>query len=87
MRADDYGLRTTFANANEGLTELDNFSLTIWGVPADPIHDPLRWKPSGIGLGSFGVPSDAARAPFLTNPTSCGTEPLSLDSRDLLMAG
>ncbi|MFZ1155229.1 MAG: hypothetical protein WAN93_10025, partial [Solirubrobacteraceae bacterium] len=38
-------------------------------------HNPLRWKSNGKGeggVGSFGVSSEPARAPFLTNPTSCG---------------
>jgi uncharacterized repeat protein (TIGR01451 family) len=75
VRPGDYGLRTEFQNINEVATELDNVSLTIWGVPADPTHDPLRWNGRG-GFGSFGISSDAPRAPFFTNSTSCGTEPL-----------
>jgi uncharacterized repeat protein (TIGR01451 family) len=47
VRPGDYGLRTTFHNINEVISELDNVSLTVWGVPADPIHDTLRWKPEG----------------------------------------
>ena len=69
LRPDDYGLRATFENVKENLLELDTVSLTVWGVPADPIHDPLRY--SGGNQGHFGVPSDASRAPFFTNPTSC----------------
>lgn len=72
LRPGDYGLRTTFYNTNETLVELDSLSLTLWGVPADPIHDPLRWREGGEGLGTFGVASDALPAPFFTNPTSCG---------------
>ena len=77
LRPGDYGLNATFHNINQGILELDNVSLTVWGVPADPVHDPLRWN----GLfaseaGRFGASSDAAPAPFLTNPTACGTGPL-----------
>jgi len=41
---------------------------TIWGVPADPRHDPQRRCP-GIGTGCA---SNAAPLPLLRNPTSCG---------------
>jgi hypothetical protein len=77
LRPGDYGLSATFHNINQGISELDNVSLTVWGVPADSSHDPLRWN--GLfagGAGHFGASSDAAPAPFLTNPTACGTGPL-----------
>ena len=44
-------------------------SLTIWGVPAEPSHDALRRAPNC----PEGCESDAAQAPFLTLPTSCGS--------------
>jgi hypothetical protein len=83
VRPGDYGLRTTFTDTNQVIAEINNASLTIWGVPADPIHDPLRWKEAAEGaLGShFGTSSDAARAPFLSNPTSCGAERLTSEFR------
>jgi uncharacterized repeat protein (TIGR01451 family) len=76
LRPSDYGATVTFANANQGLIELDNVSLTVWGVPADPIHNPLRWTPGQSGRGNVGVPSDAALAPFITNPTLCELTPI-----------
>ena len=73
----DYGLQTTFHNTDESSIELDSVSLTVWGVPEDPIHDTWRWHGSKRLAGSgFGAASGAALAPFLTNPTSCGTVPL-----------
>jgi hypothetical protein len=53
--------------------ELLSSVTTLWGVPADPIHDQYRITPEEavkhIGSGqSAGVPE----VPFLTNPTSCG---------------
>jgi uncharacterized repeat protein (TIGR01451 family) len=75
LRPGDYGLETTFTNTNESLVEIDNVSLSVWGVPADPVHDPLRWLPptGSATVGEYGVGStDAATAPFLTNPTVCG---------------
>jgi hypothetical protein len=40
---------------------------TVWGVPADPLHDPQRRCP-GIG---FGCASTVEPTPLLRNPTSC----------------
>jgi hypothetical protein len=71
LRSDE-GPRAVFENIEGFISELDNVSLTLWGVPADPIHDPLRWNPVP-GNEHFGVSSDAPRVPFFTNPTSCGT--------------
>jgi hypothetical protein len=77
VRPGDYGGRAVFHNINQNGAELDNVALTVWGVPASPIHDPLRFVSEGFGgIGSFGAASDAAPAPFFTNATSCGTEPL-----------
>jgi hypothetical protein len=75
----DYGLSTFFANFNQSFAPIVNASLTVWGVPADPIHNPLRWAHEGdiVGIGSFGHPSEVVPVPYFTNPTSCGTEPLS----------
>jgi uncharacterized repeat protein (TIGR01451 family) len=77
LRPGDYGLTTTFANANEIFTEVDGVSLTVWGVPTAKIHDPLRWKSSSTaGVGEFGASVEAGSAPFFTNPTSCPETPL-----------
>ncbi len=82
LRLNDYGISAAFHNANETLAELDNVSLTIWGVPAAGIHDPLRWRPAEPGVagkevGSFGASlTGALPAPFLTNPTACSGESL-----------
>ena len=78
-----YGLKTTFYNATAGLVAIDNVSLTVWGVPASAVHDPLRWKlaPGGGGAqasgAGFGVSDPALEAPYFTNPTSCISTPLS----------
>ncbi|HWY17944.1 MAG TPA: hypothetical protein VNY27_04445 [Solirubrobacteraceae bacterium] len=76
VRPGDYGLRATFHDINEVLTQVDNVSLTVWGVPADPVHDPLRWSGGDKSTEEhhFGFPSDAPRVPFFTNPTACGAE-------------
>jgi uncharacterized repeat protein (TIGR01451 family) len=82
VRPGDYGGRATFYNATQGLTEVNNVSLTIWGVPADPSHDPLRWHPGVVGSrlnGGFGTSTDAALVPYFTNPTACTAEPLEAE--------
>jgi hypothetical protein len=80
-----YGLKTTFYNATAGIVEIDNVSLTVWGVPAARVHDPLRWEPPEYGSGDthplirgnqFGVSSEAIEVPYFTNPTTCTTAPL-----------
>jgi uncharacterized repeat protein (TIGR01451 family) len=74
VRPSDYGLTATFENIEESGAELDNVSLTIWGVPEDPIHDPLRY--SGGALGHYGVPSGGTgEVPFFSSPTACASQP------------
>jgi uncharacterized repeat protein (TIGR01451 family) len=74
----DYGLSTFFANFNQSFAPIVNASLTIWGIPADPIHNPLRSNGLKSGQGAaFGAAPEGALAPFFTNATSCGTEPLN----------
>jgi uncharacterized repeat protein (TIGR01451 family) len=83
VRPGDYGLRATFSNTNESLAEVANISLSIWGVPADPIHDPLRLIKTGkiTTEAHFGGSSSTPPAPFFTNPTSCGSQPLRSEFR------
>ena len=50
------------------------FKLTLWGVPADPVHDEQR----GSCLHSAkSCPGASPVRPFLTLPASCGEQPLS----------
>jgi uncharacterized repeat protein (TIGR01451 family) len=77
----DYGATVTFADAEESLPELDNVSLTVWGVPADPIHNPLRLTQEAGAIGHFGASSSAALVPFVTNPTFCEATPLAAKFR------
>jgi uncharacterized repeat protein (TIGR01451 family) len=68
----DYGFTAEVRNISEGLG-IASTSLTLWGVPADPIHTPERDCPGEklpAGLG----PTCASPAPqraFWRNPTSC----------------
>jgi uncharacterized repeat protein (TIGR01451 family) len=91
LRPGDYGVRTTFQNIIAGTSEFDGISLTIWGVPSAPIHDPLRGRAcSGFGGGDCiffntkgevpgvsGLPSTSLPVPYLTSPTRCTSEPLT----------
>lgn len=75
-----YGIRVT----NRGLPAFSVVSLetTLWGIPADPEHDPERglicaaiqvndqWSCEGGG-----IKSGAAPVPFLTMPTACSAGP------------
>jgi hypothetical protein len=76
----DYGLRVDVRDISQSLS-LKGTSLTFWGVPADPSHDPERYNPALYG---FGASTDQPLTPFLTNPTDCAAGPmtttLSVDS-------
>jgi hypothetical protein len=69
----DYGLTAHLRNVSEGLA-LAGSTLTLWGVPADPVHDRDRAcpgrPPAAAGNGPL-CPSSAPLEAFLRNPTSC----------------
>ncbi|HTC60921.1 MAG TPA: hypothetical protein VK691_12505 [Solirubrobacteraceae bacterium] len=73
VRPNDYGLQTRFEDIHESGGELGGATLTVWGVPTDPIHDPWRFIP---GVKVYGVSSPDAHVPYLSNPTSCSGVPL-----------
>jgi hypothetical protein len=54
--------------------EIVSTELTLWGVPADPAHDPIRGRCLTEGGDSEGDSCSAgvAEAPFLTLPRACG---------------
>ncbi len=73
--AHDYAIKTVSPNI-AAFAPLDGAQVTVWGVPADPAHDRLRYYPEAqaekVVLGApFG---SAAIRPFLTNPIDCGEE-------------
>lgn len=72
----DHGIRAHVRNLNEAIV-LQDQRLTLWGVPADPVHDGQRW-PTMFGPG--GTPSTAPRRPFITAPPRCDSE-LTTDIR------
>ena len=67
----DGGLRATVSNINEGL-QIIGIDLTLWGEPANAVHDSDRSIP---GTYNFGLESQAPPVAFLASPTRCD-EPL-----------
>jgi hypothetical protein len=68
----DYGLTAHLRNISEGLAVAGS-TLTLWGVPGDPVHDFERACPE-TQPAAAGGPLCASSAPlkaFLRNPTSC----------------
>jgi hypothetical protein len=88
----DYGL-TSEITGIEHIAALEGAELTLWGVPADPSHDPQRMpveydpfysqSPSGAKPPTQ---SNSPLVPFIDNPTTCGT-PLSASIEDLSYDG
>jgi hypothetical protein len=63
----DYGATARVTRASQTIA-IAGTRLTLWGVPADPSHDPQRCGPKCIQKG---VPSSFARRALMVNPTSC----------------
>jgi hypothetical protein len=75
VRPKDYGLTASVEGpASAGLV---GATTTLWGIPADSSHDALRITPleaqHGEGPPGGGRKSGLPPAPFMSNPTSCGT--------------
>jgi uncharacterized repeat protein (TIGR01451 family) len=71
----DYGLTANVRDISGGLA-ITGTSLTLWGVPADPVHTPERACPGETAPTNASTPgpSCAAGVPtkaFWRNPTSC----------------
>ena len=63
----DYGLTVVAKNISQAIGVLGT-RITLWGVPADPSHDPQRGDCIFVG-GT--CPSPASPAAFVTLPSSC----------------
>jgi hypothetical protein len=70
IRPGDHGVDALSARISQA-RPIFSVDTTLWGVPADPIHDADRWK------FFFGWPSPAPKLPFMRNPTSCPGVPAS----------
>jgi len=69
----DYSLVASIEGAAAGAA-LIGASTTLWGVPAAPVHDPLRLTPEEALKEEFppgGRSAGLPEAPFLSNPTDC----------------
>jgi hypothetical protein len=74
VRSDgDYGLRVAAHEVPVPLLDYTATTLTLWGVPHDPVHDPHRID----SVGELGGHVDGVPKPFLSAPTNCQSGPLS----------
>jgi hypothetical protein len=84
----DYGLTLTFSTITQSIA-LSEARMTVWGFPADPVHDPERFAPGTPGSppGCPGISSAACNEspfpqagivvrPYIDNPSVCTGEPL-----------
>jgi hypothetical protein len=65
------GQLTATINGISTMLPMREITLTLWGVPADASHDPLRCDQLGFECG----PSQASPKAFMTNPTYCTGTP------------
>ncbi|MFP5389423.1 MAG: hypothetical protein ACLGG5_09015, partial [Thermoleophilia bacterium] len=73
----DYGLRITADDIPMPLLTYIGNTITLWGVPHDPVHDPHRFNEAGtLGGHIEGTPK-----PFLSAPTNCSTGPITLTQK------
>jgi hypothetical protein len=74
----DYGLRITVDDIPIVFAEYMGSTLTLWGVPHDPVHDPQRFKETGNELGGH---IEGTPRPFLSAPTNCSTSSITLTQK------
>ena len=84
-----YGIRVEDARVPFGV-RLEKVELDMWGVPADPRHDPYRGRLCDEFAGTHELRCEGheggeldtnPQVPFLTMPTDCGGGPLSASVR------
>jgi hypothetical protein len=78
LRGSDYGVDAAVPSIAQSI-QVVAAEVTLWGVPSDPIHDPLRWL-GDTQLGNRNQPSSSPRLPFVVSPTSCTPTPLELSA-------
>jgi hypothetical protein len=68
----DYGIDVQTSDASDAVPIL-GVSVSLWGVPADPLHDAERGRfcQTGGGCENGNAPFSDPVKPFLTNPTLC----------------
>jgi hypothetical protein len=78
VRPNDLGLTVTSEDIT-GEGEISEVSVTVWGVPTDPSHDPQRGQTCNNGLCTGGGETvNVTPKPFLANPTSCPANDFSV---------
>jgi len=80
VRPSDHGIDIVTQKAPSSIP-IPQFQVTLWGVPSDPSHDPLRGICLQGGNGFNATMGDCAlrtrsNVPFLRTPTSCTGTPL-----------
>jgi hypothetical protein len=70
LDSDGYGISIVDDTVPTNLN-IKAVSETIWGVPADPRHDPERTCLDSKGQATKGCGTDVPLLPFFTLPTSC----------------
>ncbi len=83
VRPGDYGI-SSGSVAIPQAQALEEAKLTLWGVPADPVHNTMRQAPGQILVpidNAPAVPTAAPLVPFLSSPTSCSDTPASFTMR------
>jgi hypothetical protein len=80
----DYGLTAEIVDASPE-RKLSRVVTTVWGVPADPVHERERCTPAEVGREEcvFSPPRNPGGRPlpFMTNPTTCGVPlPVSISA-------
>jgi hypothetical protein len=85
LRGSDYAIATTVRDIAQ-THKISGNDLTLWAVPADPSHARLGYGCEATNyftcdqeflksVGAPPVPDPAPRLPFLSNPTSCPSQP------------
>jgi hypothetical protein len=77
VRGGDYGITLDTGQAANSQDFLSGADVTLWGVPADPIHDEDRFGPHpGSPFPAPPSQSTSPRRPLLSLPTECSGSPL-----------
>jgi hypothetical protein len=73
--ANHYAVRVVSPNT-PSVFPVREVTVSLWGVPADPVHDVLRFHPSPTSDGTgtyFNTPANIPPVPFITLPSQCDT--------------
>ena len=81
VRPTDYGITVDSGAISQAIL-VWGARVTLWGVPADRSHNPMRWGPLAGGAFFFRpATTQAPRRPLLSLPGSCSGTPSILTAR------